>query len=38
MFLFNYLSDPFMQRFCIYGLFGYKDIEINFDGLRWRKS
>lgn len=31
MFLFNYLSDPFMQRFCIYGLFGYKDIEINFD-------
>lgn len=31
MFLFSFLSDPFIQRFCIYGLFGYKDIEINFD-------
>lgn len=31
MFLFSFMSDPFIQRFCIYGLFGYKDIEINFD-------
>lgn len=31
MFYFSYAFQPFIQKFCIYGLFGYKDIEIDFN-------
>lgn len=31
MFYFSYAFQPFIQKFCIYGLFGYKDVEIDFN-------
>lgn len=30
MLYFHFTLEPFVQKFCIYGLFGYKNIEIDF--------